>query len=932
LPLVSTALLETWVHRSAGTLTMAGYVEAGGVRGAVGRLAEMVYEGFDSAGRAAARRILLRLTDPEEDRSDIRRSAQPAELASTAGEHAVLMELIDRRLVTTSTDGTVEVAHEALLREWPRLRGWLEDDRDGRRLHRRLADAAIAWQADQRDESGLYRGVRLAAARDWAGSHGGDANRLEREFLAASQAAQDDALHADERAAHRRRVLLGGVAALLVLATAAGVLAATQRSAAGRQAALARRHALKATLSRLVELAQTLPPSQRDLALLLGAQSFHMQPSNETAAGLQTALVQTPPELDRIIRYQSATYIPHLDHDGRLLAVAGTAGVTVDDLVTGTVAQTMRWPHPREFAVFSGDDSLVAAGGFDGQIAIWDTATGQPSGTPLVVGGRISYAVFDPTNRNRVYAVTDTGVLTTWDRRDPKHPHQVTAPRTFEGGADANNNSTPSISPDGRLLAAGNPFTGPATVWDLTSGREVSTFTGALGAFGADGVTLPIGLGDRTVLYNARTGRQLATIPNPGGAWPNAVLSRDGRRIAETLQVQRAFEVQVYDIATGQPLGAPLRLHDNAAIPIGFLPDGRLVTSGNNEAAIWKIGRSLPPLAVPLPAVQADTNYSVFLPRTDDVITVGEQTNLLFRHNPTTGARLNATLDGNVHAPIAPNPQGTLIAAADARTGDIGIWDETTSHRLAVLPRAATTEKLSWSLDGNHLATSAGHDIKLWNLINPRHPRHTASLSDGALHPDDLLYSPDGRHLLAADTANNRLTVFNIGDRDVQWTRTETDLTLFQAGYSPDGTTIAVDSGDSGKGQLTLYNSTTGASTNTVSTPSAGGIAYLHAGRWLVVTSGVSNPGAQLYDAQTLQPIGVPFPINSVAGPIAANQQGTLFSEAEQDAPLLWDADPARWATLACTIADRNLTKAEWRQYLSDYPYQITCPEWPTGQ
>ena len=90
----------------------------------------------------------------------------------------MLATLIDRRLVTAAED-TVEVAHEALLREWPRLRGWLEDDREGRRLHRQLTDAAAAWQADGRDDAGLYRGVRLHAARDWAAAHPGDANPLE---------------------------------------------------------------------------------------------------------------------------------------------------------------------------------------------------------------------------------------------------------------------------------------------------------------------------------------------------------------------------------------------------------------------------------------------------------------------------------------------------------------------------------------------------------------------------------------------------------------------------------------------------------------------------------------------------------------------------------------------------------------------------------
>ena len=78
--------------------------------------------------------------------------------------------------VVTTGDGAAEVAHEALLREWPRLRSWLEEDRDGRRLHHRVAAAAIDWDASGRDPTELYRGTRLEAALDWSTTHPGEAN------------------------------------------------------------------------------------------------------------------------------------------------------------------------------------------------------------------------------------------------------------------------------------------------------------------------------------------------------------------------------------------------------------------------------------------------------------------------------------------------------------------------------------------------------------------------------------------------------------------------------------------------------------------------------------------------------------------------------------------------------------------------------------
>ena len=135
-----------------------------------------------------ARRILLRLAGSGEDDAVVRRRVALGELEVDRDERAarVLEVLAESRLVTMG-EGTAEVAHEALLREWPRLRGWLEEDAEGRRLHRHVTHAARDWDSGGRDAGELYRGARLASALDWAAEHGGELNRLEREFLEESR-------------------------------------------------------------------------------------------------------------------------------------------------------------------------------------------------------------------------------------------------------------------------------------------------------------------------------------------------------------------------------------------------------------------------------------------------------------------------------------------------------------------------------------------------------------------------------------------------------------------------------------------------------------------------------------------------------------------------------------------------------------------------
>jgi hypothetical protein len=190
LPLLSTALLELWRRRDGRCLRHAAYERTGGVRGAVARLAEDAYGELDPAQQGTARPVLLRLAGEGATGTIVRRRVPLAELETRRGDDVerVVAMLTERRLLTASA-GTVEVAHEALLREWPRLRGWLEQDAHGRRLHRHLTDAARDWDQGGRDPGDLYRGARLASALEFRPYHEDELNPTEAAFLDASRAA-----------------------------------------------------------------------------------------------------------------------------------------------------------------------------------------------------------------------------------------------------------------------------------------------------------------------------------------------------------------------------------------------------------------------------------------------------------------------------------------------------------------------------------------------------------------------------------------------------------------------------------------------------------------------------------------------------------------------------------------------------------------------
>ena len=198
LPLLQFTLNDLWQRREVRRLTLRAYTELGGVEGALEHRANETLQKLSQADQDLCRRIFLHLVQPGEGTEDTKRRVTYHELLPDDPERAEAVERVvgvladrDARLITTegtgTADGAVEVAHEALIRGWGRLRQWIDADRVGLRIHRQLIEAAREWEANGRDSSFLYGGTRLAVAREWAKSHRDELNALEAEFLAASR-------------------------------------------------------------------------------------------------------------------------------------------------------------------------------------------------------------------------------------------------------------------------------------------------------------------------------------------------------------------------------------------------------------------------------------------------------------------------------------------------------------------------------------------------------------------------------------------------------------------------------------------------------------------------------------------------------------------------------------------------------------------------
>ena len=229
-------MLATWEHSRGGTLAVADYQASGGIRNALTQTAEQAYESLTDGQRGsrgscssawctslmACRRAAPRSRSADLPGWDQAGDAEP-----------VLATFVGERMITVDADAA-QITHDALLTAWPRLRTWIEENTEELRDRGRIAEGARAWAEAGREEDALWRGSRLALAREWA------ADAAKRAALSRPGALVRGRVRGragrSERAARRRtRRLQSTVAVLAALVLAVAGLsgyAFSQRSAA----------------------------------------------------------------------------------------------------------------------------------------------------------------------------------------------------------------------------------------------------------------------------------------------------------------------------------------------------------------------------------------------------------------------------------------------------------------------------------------------------------------------------------------------------------------------------------------------------------------------------------------------------------------------------------------------------------------------------
>ena len=394
LPLLSHALVETWRRRDGNVLTIEGYRASGGIRGAVARSADRVYDSLDPDQRLLLRSLLLRLVTPSAEGDVVRCRLDASVLRGDAQAEQLVDRLVQARLVTAEAD-SVELAHEALARAWPRLRGWLEEGTESQRVLRHLATAATGWESLGRPDSELYRGARLETAIEHTQSRDVRLTSTETAFLAQSRArelrARDEIetrARLDRQRARRLRIAFASTAVMLVLAVVAGLVAVDRSRHADASRA-------DAELSALVNQSLALRGTSRSAAALLAVEAVRRAPADARARSALLGSFTAAPG------FLGHRYLP--DHEpvsGRLLPGTDRAVVTdgtsvgLLDVATGEDILSFQLPDDggriHTLAVSRDARSVAVLRSVTperAQIVVYDIGSGASVADPIEVHG-----------------------------------------------------------------------------------------------------------------------------------------------------------------------------------------------------------------------------------------------------------------------------------------------------------------------------------------------------------------------------------------------------------------------------------------------------------------------------------------------------------------------------------------------------------------
>jgi len=860
LPLLSHALFETWHRRRGREMTMSGYAASGGVRGAIAETAEAVFtDQFTKEQQVIARRVFIRLTElgDENESIETRRRVTTSELIirpeQAEATQKVLKALADARLITVGQD-SVEVAHEALIREWPTLRTWLEENREGLRLHRHLTEAAQEWHNANRESELLYRGVKLMQAREWAGQNLDEMNPLERDFVVASVQRQEQETAERElqqqrelEAAHRlaeaetkraeeqsnnarqlrkRSYFLAGALIITLILVATSLILAAQARQATASAQSQQRVAFSRELAAAAVTNLDVDP-ERSILLALEAvsatysvdQTWTLESEDALRQGLQASRVELTlrGHTDLV---SGAVFSP----DGMRIATTSNDG-TARIWNARTGAELLSLPTGVTNALhgidFSPDGKLLATAGKNGTAILWDAATGEKKFDLMGHSDEVAGFDFSPDGKWLATSSEDRTVKI-WDTATGKE--KITLTGHFGEVWHV------VFSPDGKQLATASND-GSARVWDAATGERLLTFSSdettlySVG-YNSDGSRLiTSGVNRLAQVWDAASGELLIELDGHIGAVSSAVFSPDDTLIATGSD---DGSVIIWDAETGRQK-LTFRGHTNVIFSVAFSQEClknelifsqtcgfRLVSaSWDGTARVWSSApdRELLTLAIPdiFRTIISPDGSLMAMGYDDGSIKIFNISTMLaeaFKGKSSDFLAVEEVHNFCCHSDkvndLAFRPDGAILAtASDDRT--VKLWDVATGKELQTITGFPSgVEAVILNPNGAYAAARNIIGIIIFDLTQT--PAREVVVIDARPGIEDFKFSPDGKQI-AVGLSSGMAAVFDSQTGEKIFSARPQFGEVWSVAYSPDGTVFATAGGSD---SISLWDAKTG--------------------------------------------------------------------------------------------------------------------------
>ena len=833
LPLLQFTLDRLAVAAPDGLITDHHYTELGGVKGALAERAETIYQGLTDKQKQAAQQVFTRLLSVSDEADDVRRRVRMTELESlglVAGDVATLVgEFGKERLLTfdidpTTRGATVEVAHEALLREWPTLRGWVDSRRESLVLQRRFQVALGEWDESDRNPSNLLVGGKLSQYEDWGAGEDITLTTAERGFLEASigRATADAA----DRRARRRRIMAGFAGAAVVALLLAGVaflqrglaeenaaLAEVQRGLAEENAALAEvqraqaeDNAALAQARELILEAEKNVSVDPELAMLLSLEAIDaFRTSGQEAPPSAQAVLRRGMAEDRVVaRFPGGRWVD-VSYDGTRFATRGEGGSVVIRAfdtweILATLSPPAADPGPGLFHPSGNWLAGINAGG-SRTVRVWDLRTQGSSFDMGPPGAQASYfgTKFSPDGDLIVIQMaTDPETLEVWSFPEGELKYSL-GPNLTRGS---------SFSGDGRLAFVEFPEGGPPTLHIVEAATSLKLQTIPVNdlavpaepiftSFSPDGGRLAIADQETVAMIDLAMEEVLwHTPPLPRAFQP--LWLKDGER----LFVGGENLVSILDAANGDVI-EKLPGHGGGTNSYAAVPGTDWVASGgwnDEETVIFDLGQ---PLLADLGTVPSEFSGAIGMASVgdggrfavrdrDSNGVIDANTGELIEYRPGRperlyvpafsanglytagsdsqgGSRLWSNMDGQelFAAPDAEirgmSEDGTLVVLVDPstdRTQLVSI-DGTVIAELDVVPGAWWSAV--FSADGRYVATNTTGDTPgAIQIWDASTGAELGSIEDYDLTGNTIRWTPDGRVLIVAGY-DGIINVFDVG-------------------------------------------------------------------------------------------------------------------------------------------------------------------------